>query len=392
VNAGAASEAVPPPVPSAAWTRWARRAAIGGAAAAGVAAIGILAAGWYFATELDRQGLRIDHSPDAFDLTAAPAGDGVIRLSDGPAGGGWTTDGTYGLEWAGGYGQVTAIRARGEGWVERDFRPMEGTLTTATAARVDGFAFPTDPAHAFGYEFNEVAIAGELGAMPAWLVPGIPGEGWVIFVHGQNANRREALRSLRAVHDAGLTSLVITYRNDEGAPRNPDERLHYGETEWRDLDAAVTFAREHGARRIVVNGFSMGGGIALAFLLHSEQAGAVSGVILDAPMLDFRETVEFRAPAAVPVAVLRVGEWIAGMRFDIDWGATDYAARAREYRVPMLILQGNSDTRVPPAKTRAFAAAVPGPVTFVETGAGHVRSWNEDPARYESALATFLAK
>ncbi|MFN8505943.1 MAG: hypothetical protein U0547_00090 [Dehalococcoidia bacterium] len=132
MTASAASEAVPPPVPSAAWTRRARRAALGGAAAAGVAAIGILAAGWYFSTELERQGLRIDHSPDAFDLVAAPAGDGVVRLSEGPADGGWTTDGTYGLAQDGGYGQVTGIRARGEGWVERDFRPMEGTLTAAT--------------------------------------------------------------------------------------------------------------------------------------------------------------------------------------------------------------------------------------------------------------------
>ena len=97
MSASAASEAVPPPVPSAAWTRWARRAAIGGAAAAGVAVIGMLAAGWYFSGELDRQGLRIDHSPDAFDLVAAPVADGVVRLSEGPAGGGWTRDGTYGL-------------------------------------------------------------------------------------------------------------------------------------------------------------------------------------------------------------------------------------------------------------------------------------------------------
>ena len=382
--------AATPPVPSVAWVRWARRAALGGAAAVGVFALALFGAGWYFSGELERQGLAIDHSPDTLDLVAAPAGGDRVRLIGGPEGGPWTREGTYGLAWDGGYGQVTTIRATGDGWVERDFRLLEGALDGNTPARVDGFAFPADPLRAHGYPFEEVAIAGELGPMPAWLVPGTPGETWVIFVHGQNANRREALRALPPTHDAGATALVITYRNDEGAPRNPDSRLHYGETEWRDLDAAVTFAREHGARRIVVTGYSMGGAITLSFLLHSEQAAAVAGVILDAPMLDFRETVEFRAPGGVPTGVLRIGEWIAGIRFDVDWTATDYAARAAGYRTPMLIFQGSADRSVPPAKAHEFAAARPDLVTLIETNAAHVRSWNENPQRYEAAIRAVL--
>ena len=40
---------------------------------------------------------------------------------------------------------------------------------------------------------------------------------------------------------------------------------------------------------------------------------------------------------------------------------------------------------------RAFAAALPSHVTFVETSAGHVESWNVDPKRYDTAVSSFLA-
>jgi glycerate kinase len=163
-----------------------------------------------------------------------------------------------------------------------------------------------------------------------------------------------------------------------------------GITSTYGVGQLVLAALESGARRIVVNGYSMGGSIALSFLLHSGQANAVAAVILDAPMLDFRETVEFRAPDGVPTGVLRIGEWIAGIRFDIDWTATDYAARAADYRTPMLIFQGSTDRSVPPAKAHEFAAARPDLVTLIETNAAHVRSWNENPQRYEAAIRAVL--
>lgn len=374
------------------WVRWMFRAAIGAAAAAAVLVIAVLGAGWYFAGELEQQALSIDHSPDPPDLVASPVRDGVVRLSEGPGGGSWTKPGTFGLEWNGGYAQVSEIRATGDGWVERDVRVLLGELAANTPARIDSFALPGDPMSAFGYPFEEVAVTGPLGAMPAWLVPGTRADAWVIFVHGQNSNRREFLRSLPAVHDAGLTALVITYRNDEGAPLNPDHRLHYGATEWRDVDAAVVYALDHGARRIVLEGFSMGGSVALSFLLNSPRADAVTGVVLDSPMLDFRETVGFRAPDSVPALILNAGAWIAGIRYDIDWDELDYAARAAELRTPILLFQGSGDTSVPPAIADRFAASRPDLVALVRTTAGHVRSWNADPAAYDAAHVAFLAK
>ena len=52
---------------------------------------------------------------------------------------------------------------------------------------------------------------------PGWSPPRRPPT-WAIMVHGRGANRRKALRALRPAHELGLTSLLVSYRNDGLAP------------------------------------------------------------------------------------------------------------------------------------------------------------------------------
>lgn len=359
-----------------------------------VLAIALLAAGWYFSGQLEVQALAVIRSEDRLDLLAEPAGSDAVRLQPGPGespGGSWRQPGVYGLEWKDGYGQIAEIREAGDGYVIRVFHAIEGTLpTSAFAARADGFAYPGDPLRASALPFEDVRIAEPLGEAPAWLVDA-PGDAWAIATHGQNANRREFLRMIPALHDAGLKVLVITYRNDEGAPAAPDHRLHYGQTEWRDLEAAVRYAQEHGAKRIVLMGTSMGGGITLSFLYRSELAPAVSAVILDAPMLDFETTVNFRAPGYVPGIVVAAGRFFTAHRYDVDWGALDYLSRAGKLKVPILVFHRREDDRVPIKTSQRLAELRPDAVTLVEVdGPGHVRAWNADPGAYAAAIKAFI--
>src|SRR5690606_11555303 len=78
----------------------------------------------------------------------------------------------------------------------------------------------------------------------------------------------------------------ISYRNDKIAARCPDPLFRYGATEWRDVEAAVDYAREHGAEQVILVGYSMGGAIVLSFLNQSPRAKAVSALVLDSPCLD----------------------------------------------------------------------------------------------------------
>ena len=85
---------------------------------------------------------------------------------------------------------------------------------------------------------------------------------------------------------------------------------------------------------------------------------------------------------------------IADLRWKIDWEATNYVARAGEtLRVPTLVFHGTSDQTIPISVSRQLEARAPAMVELVETpAAGHVMSWNADPARYERYLRNFLER
>jgi pimeloyl-ACP methyl ester carboxylesterase len=359
-----------------------------------VGAAALFGASWYYTESLKNDALKPDHEPSELDLEVVAVEEGRVTLRATGAAeddGDWTRPGVFGLEWEGGYNQVGAILEMRRDEVVRELLQSEDLPRAGDRVRLDSFAFPGDPQRAHGIPFKEVIFASPLGELPAWFVEG--GDTWAIFVHGKGARREEALRMLPAVSDLGLSSLIITYRHDLGVPAGPDGFYRYGETEWQDLEGAAEYAFGHGARELVLIGYSMGGGIVMSFLLQSPLAERVVGVIFDSPVLDLEATVDYGARRQNAPALLRsTGNRLAGYRFDIDWGELNYLSRADELGVPILLFHGDDDHRVPVETSDILAEARPDIVTYVRTsGAGHVRSWNTDPQVYASAVRKFLA-
>jgi pimeloyl-ACP methyl ester carboxylesterase len=360
---------------------------------AGAAFVG---AGWYYSDALKNEALVPDRSTPKPDLQVAAVKDGEITLNTTPetdADGDWTKSGTFGLVWQGGYGQVGEILEIDERRVVREFTPLAGSPRVGDLARLDSFAFPSDPLQAYGVPFTDISVSSPAGDFPAWFIEG-SGDAWAIFVHGKGADRKEALRILRVFNRLDIPSLVITYRNDAEAPAGSDGFYRYGKTEWQDLQAAADYALAHGAQSLVLIGYSMGGGIVASFLYQSPLADRVTGVILDAPMLDFEATVDWGARGRfAPWPVKDVGKQIAAWRFDIDWEALSYVESAPKLSVPILLFHGDDDPKVPFSTSDELSEARPDLVTYYRTtGTGHVRSWNTDPATYEAAVREFLAR
>ena len=188
---------------------------------------------------------------------------------------------------------------------------------------LDTDVYAGNPRQTLGLPFTNVRVPDELGPMPAWLIPGRT-HTWAIVVHGINGDQQAGLRIAPTLHRDGLPSLLITYREDLGAPPSPDGLHHMGLTEWRDLQAAARYALSHGARRLVLIGYSMGGAIVAQFMERSPLAHRVAGLVLDAPALDWKSILAFNAEqmglpsfAATPV------EWAIDARIDPDWGSLD---------------------------------------------------------------------
>jgi pimeloyl-ACP methyl ester carboxylesterase len=359
-----------------------------------IAVAGLAAGGWYYSDQLKQRALEPNLSPAAPDLEVIGLPEGRVALGpmqETSKDGDWTKEGVYGLEWDDGYGQVGAIVEMDDQHVVREFVPMRSNLDVGDLVRLDSFAWPNDPQQAFGVPFEEVTFASPLGDFPAWFVDG-PGDTWVIYVHGRGADRREALRMLPTVTDLGFPSLIITYRNDPEALASPDGFYRFGQTEWEDLEGAVRYAAQHGADGLVLVGYSMGGGIVASFLYRSALAGRVEAVILDAPMLNFRDTVDRLAwKQGVPWLFTQIAEKLAEVRFDVDWEAMNYLRRADELTARILLFQGDADDTVPVETSDALAEGRPDIVTYLRVeGAGHVRSWNTDPEAYEAAVRGFL--
>jgi pimeloyl-ACP methyl ester carboxylesterase len=357
--------------------------------------------GWYYSGEIKNSALKVDHSEDPPDMEVVALGDGLVTLRITPEAdedGDWRAAGIWGLEGETGYDTVGAVVEITEQQVVRKYIPVTGDLSVGDMVRVDSFAFAGDPQSAFSLPFEEVSYSSPLGDFPAWAVEG-SGDTWAVFVHGRGAERQEALRMLPTVAAAGHPSLVITYRNDEGVPANPDGFHRFGQTEWEDLEGAVAYALGQGADDVILVGYSMGGAIVMSFLYQSPLAERVRGAILDSPMLDFGASVDQGASQrGIPVVGLplpgvltEVAKIISNLRFDLDFEALDYLKRADELAVPILLFHGDADDTVPVETSDALAKARPDIVEYIRSaGVDHVRSWNADPAAYVAAVEGFL--
>ena len=251
-----------------------------------------------------------------------------------------------------------------------------------------------DPAAAFGLSFETVHYPTDLGPAEAWLVPGTRADApWAIYVHGIGGIRENGYKQLTALQQAGLTTLLITYRNDRGAPAAPRPLHAFGTTEWADLDAAVSWALGQGAPSVIIVADSMGGAITGQFLRHSAQADRVVALALDAPALDLDHVVaatleQLHLPFARELAIASLA------LFDFTRGSTlshaDTRAELARFPGPLFLSHGSADTLVPVAISDDLVPQRQGPTTYLRTEAHHLLSYRQDPSRYRGEMAGFL--
>ena len=366
--------------------------------------------GYHFSNVIDERALdaeairasttQLDPDVEVASIDADAASPALITLRPLVDDLGIELEGTQGLRWEDGYGRIDPLEGSTlEGaLIELTFTLVAGRFPLPGAvAELDVRAYPSTPTDS-GLGIETLTVPGPLGDYPAWLGPA-DGQTWAIVVHGNSLSPADGLRMVPILTQAGFPTLIATYRNDPGAPEDPSGKLRYGLTEWQDLEAMVTYALEQGSDGVVLDGYSMGGGIVMAFLQRSTLASEVQAVILDAPMLDFSATVDDNASRetlpigglGLPSSLTAVAKLIAGLRFDVDWPSLDYLADTSRYRVPFLVFHGTGDTTVPIATSRRFARLLPEQVELVECErAEHIGCWNLDPDEYAATVHRFL--
>jgi len=372
-----------------------RRVALG----AGLVAAGALGVGWAIARQLTAPSTRrydlivrdVEYDGDAclivLDRTRQTAVEGAYNL--------WFENG--------GWAQLSEdVLDRGPTLIARRVTSTASGLTLRAGDHVSWSGIYYATPHDASLHAHDITIDTPAAPAPAWRIDGDGARStWAIHLHGLGSVRAGTLRGVLAATERGYTSLVISYRADCEGPGVGNGRSTLGLTEADDAAAAVEYAMRHGARQVVLFGWSMGAAIALQLAHHPLYRRSIAGLVLDSPVLDWTEVTKANCtrsglPAAVgslaiPWLTLRPLARMVGLPERIPLRSFDWTARAEKLTAPTLILHGTYDDSVPIQLSQALRDSRPDLVSLEVFEAGHTLSWNSDPDRWQSAVIAWLA-
>jgi fermentation-respiration switch protein FrsA (DUF1100 family) len=238
---------------------------------------------------------------------------------------------------------------------------------------------------------ESLGIPSRSGAdLAAWFVPGRPGAGAVVVMHGVRANRASLIGRMRLLREAGYAVLAFDF---QAHGESGGDRITFGHLESMDAEAAVAWMRDRLPReRIAVVGTSLGGAAALL----SRQPLPVDALVLESVYPDIGRAVANR----LALRLGRLGEMAAPLlvtagRLVMDLSADDLPPidRIGTISVPVLIVAGTADTRTTLADSRALFGHAPEPRELWEVaGADHVDLLAYDGQGYREHVLGFLER
>ncbi|HIC48309.1 MAG TPA: hypothetical protein EYP00_00350, partial [Dehalococcoidia bacterium] len=147
------------------------------------------------------------------------------------------------------------------------------------------------------------------------------------------------------------------------------------------------------AKNIFILGHSMGGSIALQFILKSNLRSHVSGVVLESPALDLNGIISEKAKALpFPITTLLppIKKMVSKL-VNLDWSELDYISKASEIETPILLIHSTNDQTVPVIQSDQFANVIPNLFEYLRLeDAPHAASWNFAQHKVESTIKTFI--
>lgn len=215
-------------------------------------------------------------------------------------------------------------------------------IPTAERAAPQAAGFPEAQEHVLTTADGEKVVV--------WHVPAKPGHPVVLYFHGNGDFLAGFFGRFRDIIADGTGIVALSYRGYAGSSGQPSERGLL-----QDAAAAYAFSTaRYSADQIVVWGFSLGTGVAVA--LAAEQP--IGRLILEAP---FTSTADVAASAF----------WFAPVRLLMrDQFRSD--ERITRVSVPLLVMHGSNDLAIPIRFGEGLFALAREPKQFVRfPGGGH---------------------
>ncbi len=252
----------------------------------------------------------------------------------------------------------------------------------------------TDTPADYGNDFTDVEFPSRDGLMlRGWLMRGEATKPTIIFGHGLFRSRREGLERGSALNKRGLSVLLFDFRNHGES----DGRFYsLGFLERLDVLGAYDFLKEkRERRRFVLLGVSMG---AVA-IIHAADAFQqdLEAIIADSPFQSLNETVAHHtgmlALPSFPFADLFVWNFTRITQYSAE-DLNTLEALGRLDEIPVLLIYGKEDRRLPPSGIQNIFDAIPSAkkklVLFED--AFHGAAYRIDPELYVEKVIEFLGE
>ena len=258
-------------------------------------------------------------------------------------------------------------------------------------------ALQTTPA-AVGLSYEPVSFVSRQDGLvlQGWLLTSPENRLTVICSHGYRQNREQAdvplMPLAKVLVEHGMNVLLFDYRN---SGESAGQMTSVGQYEVRDLLGAVDYvhSRQELNPKVALLGFSMGA--ATAILAGAEEP-TVAAVVADAPFADLTRYLEanfsvWTGLPAVPFnrTILAVTPILTGLqpeKVSPVQVVGEFSGR------PLLLIHGEADEDIAPENSLELQQAYPAAELLRVAGARHVKSYQQEPVRYEAALLKFLQK
>ncbi len=249
------------------------------------------------------------------------------------------------------------------------------------------------PAH-YGQDFIDVEFPSRDGLMlRGWLMKGEESKPTLIFGHGLFRSRREGLERGSALNKRGLSVLLFDFRNHG---ESDGRSTSLGFLERLDVLGAYEFLKEKtDRRRFVLLGVSMGA-VAIIHAADDFQQD-LEAIIADSPFQSLNETVAHHtgmlALPSFPFADLFMWNITRITQYSAE-DLNTLEALGRLDEIPVLLIYGKEDRRLPPSGNQNIFDAIPSAkkklVLFED--AFHGAAYRINPELYVEKVIEFLGE
>ncbi|HEX5075466.1 MAG TPA: alpha/beta fold hydrolase [Gemmatimonadaceae bacterium] len=273
---------------------------------------------------------------------------------------------------------------------------LSASFGVLTSCGVVTRAFTAGSPHAIGAApaslgAVEVAFPSRSGSqLRGWFVPGRPGKGAVLLLHGVHANRLAMLPRARFLHALGYAVLMPDFRAHGESSGN---HTTFGALEARDAHAAACLLHTLAPHeRVAAIGVSLGGAAALL----GQKPLPVDALVLESVY----PTIDQAAKNRLHAWLGPIGSWIAPSlvrslepTVGVKPAELRPIDRIAEVRVPVLMAAGSADPYTPMDESKALFERLAQPKEFwAVNGATHEDLYDYAPAEYRRRVGGFLQR